>query len=177
MLKSIFNTKKNTCKILWVILVAIILLSLLFQYMNLRKKHFMNKEKFDETTTTTNGNDDDEKLLFFYADWCGYCTEFKPVIEQFRNSGMIKKENFWEINENPSKLKEDTKQNIANALNISPSNDSEISVAVQQLMTEFDVKGFPAVIYKKGSTNQRFSDSRTIESLTNFINTMREQHQ
>lgn len=170
MLKTIFTKKNMTCKMLWIILSAILLLSLVFQYINLRKKNMIDKEKFNTETEASVPND---KLLFFFADWCGHCTEFKENgMKDFMASDEVKID-VLKINENASKLDDDTKRKIATEFNISPDNDSEIAVAVKGLMTECDVKGFPTVYYKSATKSERFADSRTSEALTNFVNTMR----
>jgi thioredoxin-related protein len=152
---------------LWIILSSVLLLSLVFQYINLRKKHMIGKEKFNTETDAVAPND---KLLFFFADWCGHCTAFKPEMQKFKDTQLI---DVLEINENASKLDDNVKQKIATEFNISPDNDSEITVAVKGMMTECDVKGFPTVYYKSATKNERFADSRTSEALTNFVNTMR----
>lgn len=167
MLKSIFTKKNMTCKMLWVMLLAILLLSLVFQYINLRKKHIIGKEKFNTETKASAPND---KLLFFFADWCGHCSAFKPDMQKFKDTKLI---DVWEINENASKLDDDVKKKIATEFNISPDKDSEMSVTVKGMMTECDVKGFPTIYYKSATKSERFSDSRTSEALTNFVNTMR----
>lgn len=171
MLKSIFTKKNMTCKMLWIMLSVVLLLSLVFQYINLRKKHMIGKEKFNtETKAAATPND---KLLFFFADWCGHCTDFKKNgMKDFMESDAVQIDT-WYINENASKLDDNVKQKIAAEFNISPDNDSEIAVAVKKMMTECDVKGFPTVYYKSATKNERFADSRTSEALTNFVNTMR----
>jgi thiol-disulfide isomerase/thioredoxin len=127
----------------------------------------IGKEKFNTETDAVAPND---KLLFFFADWCGHCTAFKPEMQKFKDTQLI---DVLEINENASKLDDNVKQKIATEFNISPDNDSEITVAVKGMMTECDVKGFPTVYYKSATKNERFADSRTSEALTNFVNTMR----
>jgi thioredoxin-related protein len=171
MLKSIFAKKNVTCKMLWVMLSAILLLSLVFQYINLRRKHMIGKEKFN--TETNAEPEPHDKLLFFFADWCGHCTDFKKKgLKDFIESDEVKID-IWHINENANKLDDDVKTKIAKEFNISPDNDSEITVAVKELMTKCDVKGFPTVYYMSATKSERFADSRTSEALTNFVNTMR----
>ena len=167
MLKSIFTKKNMTCKMLWIMLSVVLLLSLVFQYINLRKKNMIGKEKFNTQTEPVAPND---KLLFFFADWCGHCTAFKPEMQKFKDTQLI---DVLEINENASKLDDNVKQKIATEFNISPDNDSEIAVAVKKMMTECDVKGFPAVYYKSATKSERFADTRDSERLTEFVNTMR----
>jgi thiol-disulfide isomerase/thioredoxin len=36
----------------------------------------------NEKPTSLRKNEKYPTVLFFYADWCGYCTKFKPIWEQ-----------------------------------------------------------------------------------------------
>lgn len=169
MFKSIFNKKYSTCKLMWIILSALMIISLIFQCLSLRKKT-VTKEKFD-------ASENNDKLIFFFADWCGYCTDFKNKgLKEFLDSDEVKID-VWHINAdsdtNISLLDSDTKNKITTEYNISPENDSEVSLLVKQMKDEYNIKGFPTIYYKSDTKKERFADSRTCDALNNFVKTMR----
>jgi thiol-disulfide isomerase/thioredoxin len=97
-------------------------------------------------TETFNGESETKTLMFFKADWCGHCTRFKPVWDEFKQECNIKYPNV--------SLKE---------LNI----DDEAS---KPLMEKHNVRGFPHVVLTGENTEDVvFNKNRTKEDLIAFI--------
>jgi thiol-disulfide isomerase/thioredoxin len=102
----------------------------------------MSKGKKTEGFNT----DANKKLLFFKADWCGHCTRFKPVWDEFKEESKTKYPNV-ELME----------------LNI----DNEES---KPLMQKHNVRGFPHVVLTSENTDDVvFTRNRTKEDLLAFI--------
>lgn len=169
MFKTIFNKKYSTCKLMWIILSALMIISLIFQCLSLRKKT-VTKEKF-------NTSENNDKLIFFYADWCGYCTDFKNNgLKEFMESDEVNID-IWHINAdadtNVSLLDPETRNKITAEYNISSENDSEVSLLVKQMKNEYSIEGFPTIYYKSDTKTERFSTSRTCDELNTFVKNMR----
>lgn len=88
----------------------------------------------------------EESLIFFYADWCGYCKSFKPEVEKYKGIHVEK---------------------------VDCTNPTENE---KKLMQEYNVNGFPALFYKSDSNVVTFEKSRTIESITSFVDECRVKH-
>ena len=86
-----------------------------------------------------------DKLLFFYADWCGYCTQFKPEIEKLEASNIIQVERL---------------------------NDRDTPSTTKQ---KYNIQGYPTVFYICDDKKKKiqFNGERTKEALEEFIMTSR----
>ena len=79
-------------------------------------------------------------LIFGYADWCGYCKQFMPVWQQFKNKYMP-------------------------VLDLREVNDKRDAETVKAL----GIKGFPSIIYLDGNKKYEYQGERTIEGLEQFM--------
>ena len=104
----------------------------------------------NKTSKETFTEDKEHELVFFYATWCGHCTKFKPVWQEFKT----------EFENTPESNNVDIKE-----LNI----DEEES---KEYMQKYNVRGFPHVVCAKkdGSKESVFSNDRTKENLFVFVN-------
>lgn len=85
----------------------------------------------------------EETLIFFYADWCGYCQQFKPEVEKYKGIPV-------------------------QYVNCTSPSDTE-----KQLMREYDVSGFPAVFYRSSTSVITFNKQRTLEGIEEFVSECR----
>jgi thiol-disulfide isomerase/thioredoxin len=93
-----------------------------------------------------NSDYSDKTLMFFRADWCGHCTRFKPVWDDF---------------------KEECKQKYPNVELSELNIDEEAS---KPLMEKHNVRGFPhVVLVGKDVEDVVFTKNRTKEDLLAFI--------
>lgn len=79
-----------------------------------------NKEKFSVVP-----EDNRSVVMFFYADWCGYCKRFAPEFES---------------------VKSHIEQNLNDRVRVQSVNCSNPGSNEQQLMSEYDVQGFPTLL-------------------------------
>lgn len=87
-------------------------------------------------------NDDTPVLIDFYADWCGPCKQFSPIIQEVKN----------EMGESIRVIKIDVDRNEA-------------------LSRKLDIMSIPTVvIYKQGTMHWRASGVQTKQTLINKIN-------
>lgn len=84
-----------------------------------------------------------KKIEFFYADWCGYCTEFKPIWEKITK-----------------KIKDKIKTKNYNA------DDSKN----KKILNERGVRGYPTIIivYQDNSF-VHYEEERTLKGFMKFI--------
>lgn len=85
----------------------------------------------------------DTKLYFFFAEWCGYCKNFKPE---------------WE------KLKAES--NLGVKLEEVDCTDSNNLPA---LAKEYDVSGYPTLILVNGSKKVTYEGEREKKAIVSFI--------
>ena len=88
-----------------------------------------------------NGGSKQIKIMNFYADWCPHCTSFKPIWNSVKNNLKSNNIIFEEYN--------------------ADINHNEIE--------QYNIKSFPTVLIETGDELVKYSDSRTVESLTSFI--------
>lgn len=94
-----------------------------------------NTFKSNQFNMTGGGNDKIEVMLF-KAEWCGHCIKFKPVWEQLKNEYNNKFQfTMYDGDENKDKIK------------------------------EYNIKGFPSIVFKDGSTVQPYNGPHDIETL------------
>ena len=81
----------------------------------------------------------DEHLVFFYADWCGYCKQFKPEVQKYKG------------------------------IPIEYVDCTQPSENEKALMREHSVSGFPALFYKSDSKTVTFNKPRTTQGIQEFV--------
>jgi thiol-disulfide isomerase/thioredoxin len=109
-------------------------------------KFLCNKNQKTELFT----DDKEYELVFFYATWCGHCTKFKPVWQEFKT----------EFEKDPKFAKVDVKE-----LDIDEEGSKEY-------MEKYNVRGFPHVVCAKKDKSKEsvFTKDRTKENLFVFVN-------
>mmetsp|Transcript_10564 Transcript_10564/g.7445 ORF Transcript_10564/g.7445 Transcript_10564/m.7445 type:complete len:141 (-) Transcript_10564:80-502(-) len=75
----------------------------------------------------------------FYAPWCGHCKQLAPIWEEFSNTH-------------------------GQELNVGHVDCTENKA----LCKEFEVKGYPTLLYFSGDQMTKFKGKRNLESLTEF---------
>jgi thiol-disulfide isomerase/thioredoxin len=85
----------------------------------------------------------EESLIFFYADWCGYCKQFKPEVEKYKG------------------------------VKVQYVDCSQPDESQKILMKEYDVTGFPAMFYKANNSKYTFNKARNLEGINDFVNECR----
>ena len=83
------------------------------------------------------------KLYFFFADWCGYCKQFKPEWEKLKNES-----------------------NLGVQLEEVDCTDNNNTPA---LAKEYNVRGFPTLIFVSGNNKVTYQGQRNKDSLVSFI--------
>ena len=94
------------------------------------------------------GGNSDAKLMFFYADWCGYCQKAKPEIEKLVD----------ELKKRDNKVK-------GKSVTVQYVNGDEES----ELCSNFNIDGFPTMIFVNGASNKTYEGPRESESILSFI--------
>jgi thiol-disulfide isomerase/thioredoxin len=79
-------------------------------------------------------------LIFAYADWCGYCKQFMPIWQEFKDKYMP----VIDLREINDKLDEKTIKTLG-------------------------INGYPTIIYLNGSKKLVYEGERTMEGLENFV--------
>lgn len=80
------------------------------------------------------------ELMLFKAEWCGHCKSFLPT---------------WE------KISNDSNLNINFKIFDSEKNKKEIN--------EYNIEGFPTIMYKVNDKLIEYNGSRDVESIKKFI--------
>ena len=80
--------------------------------------------------------------MLFKAEWCGHCKHFLPI---------------WE------KISNDSNLNISFKIFDSEKNKKEIK--------EYNIDGFPTIMYKFNDKLIEYTGSRDVESIKHFIST------
>ena len=86
------------------------------------------------------GNDTKGELILFKADWCGYCTRFKPVWDK--------------LTENYTKVK----YTVYDA-------DKD-----QKTMLKYGITSFPTIMFNNGKEVEKFQGERDEHSLVSYMN-------
>lgn len=105
---------------------------------NNKKKDFQDdkiKEEFQDDNNKT-------KVYLFYADWCGHCTHYKPIFNEFKDK--VKNDNNIEIIE----VKAD--ENISNT---------------NSLHIKYDITGFPTTIIEKDNNITKLVGKKSVDEL------------
>lgn len=92
---------------------------------------------------TIKENMTEETLIFFYADWCGYCKQFKPEVQKYKGIPV-------------------------QYVNCTSPGETE-----KQLMKEYNITGFPAMFYKSSTIVKTFNKERTTRGIEEFVNECR----
>ena len=79
-------------------------------------------------------------LILFYANWCGYCKEFMPIWDKFKNKINTKEYNIVEIESANSFTQKINKLN-----------------------------GYPTLFYIYGDNIIEYKDDRNVKSLVKFL--------
>jgi thiol-disulfide isomerase/thioredoxin len=85
----------------------------------------------------------DEHLVFFYADWCGYCKQFKPHVQEYKG------------------------------IPIEYVDCTQPTEKERSLMKEYSVSGFPALFYKSETKVVTFNKPRTTQGIEEFVSECR----
>lgn len=89
---------------------------------------------------TYRGAKGDTIIIYFYAPWCGYCKRFFPTWNRVKSQTEGQVE-MMEINADEN----------------------------QELCQKYGVKKYPTIVKVKGSRQEHFKDTRTVENLIRFI--------
>ena len=81
-------------------------------------------------------------LMLFHADWCGHCHHFMPTFEKLRNEYVDK--------------------NLLNVVKISDKNTD--------LISEYQIGGYPTIKLYDGSKFHDYNDGRDINSIRDYVN-------
>ena len=84
-----------------------------------------------------------ETLVFFYADWCGYCKQFKPEVQKYKG------------------------------MSVQHVDCTQPGEKEKQLMQQYNVTGFPALFYKSTDKQITFNKPRTTSGIVEFVNECR----
>ncbi len=135
--KTLPSSTKHICCI--VIILALLALCCYCIRCLCKKEH--------TTTEPFNGGKSGNKTMFFFrADWCGHCTRFKPVWDDFKT---------------------ESKKKFPDLELIELNVDDEAS---KPLMEKHNVRGFPHVVLTGDSMDDVvFNKNRTKEDLLAFI--------
>lgn len=129
-------------RILILVAAVIILAVLLYSCTRSKTASTSTKEGF-------NGGNNQKKLMFFRAEWCGHCTRFKPVWDEFvsecTNTKMFPHVQIVELD-----------------------IDQE---STKPLMAKHNVGGFPHVVLTDANDENDvvYSGNRTKEDLIQFL--------
>ena len=116
--------------------------------MNYKIKYEKYKFKYLELKSNLNisqqgGSYKKPELYLFKANWCGYCTNFKPVWETLQNSNLKEKVNFYTLDDNTDK----------------------------EIISEWKINGYPTIILKKGDNDEiEYNGERSLTKIEEFIN-------
>ena len=131
------------------------------QNIDFKKKYLKYKEKYlalknladkmdannKEPIMLGGGNEvnqvDKVDVFLFKAEWCGHCKSFKPIWNELQNK-YNKKYNFYTYD--------------------NEKNEKE--------MVEWEIRGFPTIIAKKGETATEYRGSRDEQSLLTFFDSL-----
>lgn len=111
-----------------------------------------NHEKMTNGQTTDSNNNAAE-LLFFYADWCPHCKTAKPIWNDMKNEYQNKKINGYNVI-------------------FTDVNCSEETTEVDQMMTQYNVEGYPTIKLLKDGQVIEYDAKPSKETLTQFLNTV-----
>ena len=87
-----------------------------------------------------------KELILVFADWCGYCTRFKPT---------------WAEIEDYSKENQTFKATALNADH--PQN--------KELLEHYKVSSFPTILVRKGTRHKIYEGERTKDQIQSFAET------
>ena len=90
-------------------------------------------------------SENDLHIMLFHADWCGHCKKFMPEWMKFE-------------------------EKHGNNVKITKHEVSEDGTS--ELAKKYKVQGFPTVIAKKNGKDQQYTGERTVDALTNFVNSL-----
>ncbi len=119
------------------------------------KKYLKYKEKYLELKKTAEkldvlrnnkmigGGQEKLDLFLFKAEWCGHCKAFKPVWEELQQKFRTKYNFYTYDNE---------------------ENKNE--------MKQWEIRGFPTIIGKRGDTATEYRGPRDFESLSAFFESL-----
>jgi thiol-disulfide isomerase/thioredoxin len=111
-----------------------------------------NHEKMS-TGQTTDSNNNTAELLFFYADWCPHCKTAKPIWNDMKTEYQNKKINGYNVM-------------------FTDVNCSEETPEVDQMMTQYNVEGYPTIKLLKDGQVVEYDAKPSKETLTQFLNTV-----
>ena len=97
-------------------------------------------------TTRREGFASGAELLIVKAEWCGHCKKAKPHFEKLVKASPVKMQDGSEVT--IRMLDSDADKAEVNALN---------------------VKGFPTILYRSGSTSQEYPGERTYDGVMGFL--------
>ena len=111
-----------------------------------------NHEKMS-TGQTSDSNNNTAELLFFYADWCPHCKTAKPIWNDMKTEYQSKKINGYNVM-------------------FTDVNCSEETPEVDQMMSQYNVEGYPTIKLLKDGQVIEYDAKPSKETLTQFLNTV-----
>ena len=84
------------------------------------------------------------KFMIFYADWCGYCNDAKEDFKQLQ-------------------------EEINNDTNIDTNVELVDGTENTELAEQYDVMGYPTIVFNKNGNKQQYTGSRTKDSMKEWI--------
>jgi thiol-disulfide isomerase/thioredoxin len=151
--KNILKHKHNvTCVLVVLLLIAIVTYGYIYYTKNTKKENFQDNNEIN-TTSNNNNNKKTATLYLFSADWCPHCKKAEPEWNAFYDEYNDKEINGY----------------IMNLQKINCTNETTES---RQLMTKYNVEGFPTVIMVKDGETISFDAPVKTSTLTQFCYTM-----
>lgn len=114
--------------------------------MDYKLKYEKYKAKYltlkNQHITQLGGSTKDHELYLFKADWCSHCKAFKKNWEELKNSNLKNKVKFITIDADADK----------------------------KIINEWNIGGYPTVIFKNGDTAIEYNGDRSVKSINDFLN-------
>jgi thiol-disulfide isomerase/thioredoxin len=111
------------------------------KYLTLKKQN--TKLLQNGGSNSTNNKNKKIDVVLFKAEWCGYCTKFKPT---------------WDIINN----KYNSKYNFI-------TYDADIN---KNEVNKFKVNGFPSIFFRDNTIVKQYEGARDLETLENILTNM-----
>lgn len=111
----------------------------------------LNANNFEGNRLISPYNSPDKVVfILFKTEWCGYCTQFKPVYEQlakFYNGKII-------------------------FTTVDADENQELRSNINSFLYGYKILGFPTIVmYINGFFLKKYSGDRSLESMKEYINT------
>lgn len=131
----------------WIVIIIILIYSIYLTKCDM--ENFSANSDIEDNSDFEDNSDVDStvKVYNFNTRWCGYSKQFQPTWDAFskKNNGK----NDVEILDVKCDDKDDSK--------------------AQSLCQNFDVPGYPTVIFQKGEKKINYEGERTVEAMEEFL--------